>query len=227
MALWAAPLAEAPNPRLLQHGGSWWCAGCWRLPSQQFPMLLVHSACLRARGAERGGPPHVPCCGSAVPLCRAGCTRGASARCILTSKPLPASCRSLNPAPCLQLICLPALINRHHPFPKHQQVDTEPPRSLNPAPMPYRHALAWHGAYTRTFPRCLLPNAPCGKQTVSAHPCTPQKLRVSAMEMHRGGYNEDATVALVEKSDTSSAVISSLGWWPNSTENVVKFTLCT
>lgn len=190
-------------------------------------MLLVCNTCLCARGAERGGPPRVMCHTGAVLLYRAGYTRGVSAGCILTSKLLPARCRSLNPAPCLQLICLHALINRHHPFLKHQQVDTEPPCSLNPAPMPYRHALAWHGVYTRTFPRCLLPNAVCGKQTVSAHRHTPQKQCVSAMEMHRGDYNEDAAVALVEKSYASSAVISSLGRWPNSTENVVKFTLCT
>lgn len=151
----------------------------------------------------------------------------ASARCILISKPLPASCRSVNPAPCLQLISLHAIINRHHPFLKHQQVDTGPPCSANPAPMPYRHALAWHGVYTRTFPRCLLPNAVCGKQTESTHPHTGQKHCVSAVEIRCGGYNEDAAVALVEESNASSAVISSLGQWPNSTEKVVKFMLCT
>lgn len=113
----------------------------------------------------------------------------ASARCILTSKPLPASCRSLNPTPCLQLICLHAVINRHRVFLMHQQVDTEPPCSLNTEPMPYRHALAWHGVYTRTFPRCLLPNAVCGKQTESTHPHAPQKQCVSAVEIHRGAYN--------------------------------------
>jgi len=45
--------------------------------------------------------------------------------------------------------------------------------------------------------------------------------------VRRGGYNEDAAVALVEKSNASSAVMYSLGWWPSSTENVVKFMLCT
>lgn len=112
------------------------------------------------------------CCTGAVPWCRAGYVCGATARCILTSKPLAVSCRSLNLAPCLQLICLRALINGHYPLLKHQQVDTEPRCSPNPAPMPYRHTLAWHGVYTRTFPCCLLPNTVCGKQTVSTPPHT-------------------------------------------------------
>lgn len=47
------------------------------------------------------------------------------------------------------------------------------------------------------------------------------------MEVHRGSYKADAAVALVEKNNASSAVISSLGQWPSSTENVAKFMLCT
>lgn len=117
-------------------------------------MLLVHSSCLHAWLAEQGGPPQVSCC------------TGASARCILTSKPLPASCRSLNTAPCLQLICLHALINKQHPFLKHQQVDTGPPCSQNHA----TRAHSCHGVFRRT----LLPNAVYGKQTVSTHPSLPR-----------------------------------------------------
>lgn len=145
--------------------------------------------------------------------------------CFLTSKPLLAICKSLNSAPCLLLICLRALINRQHPFFKHQQVDTEPSCSLNVALVPHRHALAWHGVYTRTFPRCLLPNAVCGKQTLSTHPYTPQKQTLSATEICWGGNNE--VKALVEGSNASSAALSSVGQWPSSAEEVVKFMLRT
>lgn len=58
-------------------------------------------------------------------------------------------------------------------------------------------------------------------------PPTPQKQWVSAVEMHRGSYKADAAMALVEKNNASSAVISSLGQWPSSTEKVAKFMLCT
>lgn len=149
------------------------CANHGRLRSWQFPVLLVPNACRRGRvrWATLGYVLHRCCTAVQSWLHTHLC---ASARCILTSKPLLVSCRSLNSAPCLQLLCLHALINRHHPFLKHQQVDTEPPCSLNPAPMPYRHALAWHGVYTRTFPRCLRPNTVCVKQTVSTPPHLPR-----------------------------------------------------
>lgn len=62
---------------------------------------------------------------------------------------------------------------------------------------------------------------------VSAHLHAPQNQCVSAMEMHREGCNEDAAMAVVQKSSALSAVMSSLRQWPNSTEEVVKFTLCT
>lgn len=65
-------------------------------------------------------------------------------------------------------------------------LSTCPDPSLpNPAPIPASLALAWHGVYARALPCCVLPNAVCGKQTVSTYHCVPQKWCVCNREALR------------------------------------------
>jgi len=120
------PLPKHPTP------GSSSAEGAGGVRSRQLPVLLVRNACLRARGQSkkglRGYVLH-QCCTAAQSWLRAPCVcRVRSHR-----QPTPSGLQSLKPCPCLQLICLRALISRHHPFLQRQQADAEPACSLNPA----------------------------------------------------------------------------------------------
>lgn len=216
LPVWAATLPEAPNPRLLQHDGSWWWATTGTCHRGSF-LCCCCDKCLCAWGLEWGGPPQ-----AAQVLCRSAvlATCDAPARCILT-EPFPASCRALNLA--LQLIYLHALTDRHHSFNKL----IEPPCLPNLAPIPASLALAWHGVYARALPckNATLPNAVRGKQTVCIYPFIPQNWCVSAMERHCGSWKCSHGPSAEEQFFICSSNYS--GWWPNCTENVVKFMMCT
>lgn len=151
----------------------------------------------RARRASPG-------CIGAVPLCSAGHTCGAPARCILT-KPLPASCRASNLALCLQLAYLHALIDRHHPFNKLIQ------------------SLPAYQTQYLFQPDSLLLGKECSQELCHAVyfqlQCVESKLYPHIPTFPRSGVPlqwrgtvevEDAAMALVQKSSSSSAVVSAL-----------------